>query len=278
MHVHAAPDLLGRAADDIAIASACRDAGMAGIVVKAHLESTSSRAYHTSRTVPGFRYVGGVCLNYAVGGINPAAVDASLRMGGRVVWMPSGHSRYHAKLTGVLGDWGHPDMRIYSPPGARGLTVLDENGELTADTHEVVALVAEHNAVLATSHLSPEEIVILARSARQKNVKVIMTHIKWTPECDLSLGRTLVDLGGTVEIACSTVGGYTNRLPLDEARKMIQALGPENVIIASDAGGIRHPLPHEALRVLANNLLELDLRSEDLTRMLCRNPEAMLAE
>lgn len=278
MHVHAAPDVLGRAADDIGIASACRDVGMAGIVVKAHLESTASRAYHTNHTVPDFRYVGGICLNYPVGGINPAAVDACLRLGGRIVWMPSGHSRYHASLTGALGNWGYSDMRIYCPPGARGLTVLDENGDLSADACEVVRLVAEHNAVLATSHLSPDEIVTLTRFARQQRVKVVMTHIRWTPAYDLSLGRAIVELGGTVEITASTVGGFTNRLPLDEAREMIHVFGPENVIIASDAGGIRHPLPHEALRVLANNLLERDLKVEDLTTMLCQNPQVLLAE
>lgn len=277
MHVHAAPELLGRVGDDVEIAVGCREAGMAGMVVKGHLESTSSRAYHTNRTVPGFRYIGGVCLNYPVGGINPAAVDACLRMGGRVVWMPSGHSRYHAQLNGELGNWGYADMRIYSPPGASGVTVLDDEGALTADTHEVVALIRDHNAVLATSHLSPREILVLSRHARSVGVKVVLTHVLWTPECDFELARAVVDLGGIVEIASSTVGGYTNRLPLHDAARMITELGPGNVILASDAGGVRHPRPHEALRVLANNLIECDVSSAALTQMLCSNPEQLLA-
>ena len=277
LHVHAGPDLLGRVGDDIEIATGCRDAGMAGMAVKAHLESTASRAYHTNKAVPGFRYVGGVCLNYPVGGINPAAVDVCLRLGGRVVWMPSGHSRFHAELTGELGNWGHADMQIYNPAGAKGISVLDEKGGLTRETQEVVGLVRDHDAVLATSHLSPVEIVALARYARDTGVKLVMTHIRWTPAYDLDLGKAVVELGGTVEIACSTVGGYTNRLPIAEAVAMIRTLGLPNVILASDAGGVRHPRPDEALRVLANNLIEYDLAPSELRQMVCTNPERLIA-
>lgn len=276
MHVHAGPDLLGRVGDDIEIATGCRDAGMAGMVVKAHLESTSSRAYHTNRAVQDFRYVGGICLNYPVGGINPAAVDACLRLGGRVVWMPSGHSRFHAELTGKLGNWGYSDMSIYNPGDAVGISVLDDDGKLTAATREVLSIIRDQDAILATSHLSPEEIVTLTREARSQGIKTVMTHIRWTPAYDLDLGRAVVELGGIVEIACSTVGGYTNRLPLTEAVEMIRTLGPENIILASDAGGVRHPRPHEALRVLANNLLEQGISAADLRLMLCETPARLL--
>jgi hypothetical protein len=241
------------------------------------LESTASRAYHTNKAVAGFRYVGGICLNYPVGGINPAAVDVCLRLGGRVVWMPSGHSRFHAELTGQLGNWGYSDMQIYNPAGAKGISVLDDKGDLTPETDEVVGLVRDHNAVLATSHLSPEEIVAVVRRAHEAGVKAVMTHIKWTPAYDLHLGKAVVELGGLVEIACSTVGGYTNRLPIADAVVMIRTLGPENVILASDAGGVRHPRPHEALRVLANNLVEYDVKPSELRQMLCTNPERLIA-
>lgn len=277
MHVHAGPDLLGRVGDDVEIATGCRDAGMAGMAVKAHLESTASRAYHTNKAVPGFRYVGGICLNYPVGGINPAAVDVCLRLGGRVVWMPSGHARFHAELTGELGNWGYSDMRIYNPPDAKGISVLDETGNLTREAEEVIRLVRDHDAVLATSHLSPTEIISLVRSAAAVGAKAVMTHIRWTPAYDLDLGRAVVELGGTVEIACSTVGGYTNRLPIAEAVAMIRTLGTQNVILASDAGGVRHPRPHEALRVLANNLVEYDVSANELRQMLCTNPQRLIA-
>jgi hypothetical protein len=277
LHVHAGPDVLGRVGDDLDIATGCRDAGMAGMAVKAHLESTSSRAYHTNKALPGFRYIGGICLNYPVGGINPAAVDACLRLGGRVVWMPSGHSRFHAEVTGALGNWGYSDMNIYNPSEAAGLTVLDDDGALTAAAEEVVALVRDHNALLATSHLSPQEILALAAHCRPLGVKLVVTHIRWTPQYDLDLARRAVDLGACVEIACSTVGGYTNRFPIDEVVAMINEFTPDQLVLASDAGGVRHPRPHEALRVLANNLWERGVAETALNTMVKDNPARLIA-
>lgn len=276
LHVHAGPDVLGRVADDVEIATDCRAAGMAGIAVKAHLESTASRAYHTNRAVTGFRYIGGVCLNYPVGGINPAAVDACLRLGGRVVWMPSGHSRFHAQVTGSLGNWGYSDMSIYNPADALGITVLDDEGNLTLATREVIALVHEHDALLATSHLSPDEIVAVAEACRDQATKLVVTHIRWTPEYDLELAKRAIELGATVEIAGSTVGGYTNRFPIGEVVDAIREFGPQPLIIASDAGGVRHPRPHEAIRILATNLAELGVPERELDLMLKENPARLV--
>jgi hypothetical protein len=276
MHVHSGPDLIGRVGDDFEIATRSRDGGMAGMAVKSHLESTASRAYLTNKVVPGFRYYGGVCLNFPVGGINPAAVDACLNLGGRIVWMPSSHAKYHAKLTGKLGNWGYSDMNIYSPADSAGITILAEDGELTSAAKEVVSLVREHNAVVATSHLSPEEILALSAFTKEQRVKLVFTHIMWTPEYDLALGQRVVDNGGTIEIASSVVGGYTQRMSLTKAADMISTYGAENIILASDAGGVRHPHPHEALRVLANNLIEKDVTPDALRTMLCHNPTRLL--
>lgn len=278
MHVHAGPDVFERAVDDVEVATRCRAAGMAGIAVKGHVESTASRAYHTNRQVQGFRYVGGICLNYGVGGINPAAVDASLRLGGRVVWMPSAHSRFHAESVGILGGWSYPEMRIYTPAGACGISVLDEAGRLTAATREVVALVREHDAVVGTSHLSPAEILALADYCRQLQVKVLVNHIRWLPAYDAALAERAVELGAFVEIASSTVGGYTNRFPIAEAAALIKELGPARIVVASDAGGVRHPSPHEALRVLANNLLLYGVSEADLRAMMATNPLRLVSQ
>lgn len=271
-HVHAGPDVIGRAADDVEIATKCAQAGMAGMAVKAHLESTASRAYHTNKQVPGFRYVGGICLNYSVGGINPAAVDTCLRLGGRIVWMPSAHSKHHAEATGILGGWKYADMRLYNPPGASGISAIDDEGHLTADVREVVALVKEHRATIATSHISPAEILALASHCGREGVKVVVTHIRWFRDYDEALARRATEFGAYIEIASSTVGGYTNRFPIEEASKMIHDLSPERIVLASDAGGVRHPSPHEALRVLANNLLLYDVSENELHVMMRRNP------
>jgi hypothetical protein len=282
LHVHAAPDLFERAADDVETASRCAAAGMAGMAVKAHLESTASRAYHVNAQLRGrgietFRYIGGVCLNYPVGGINPAAVDACLRSGGRIVWMPSGHSRFHAETKGTLGSWGVGDMRLYVPPGAVGLSIFDAAGALTPETREIVALVRDHRAILATSHLSPAEIVALAEYACPLGVKLVVTHLRWTPEYDLALGQAAVERGATVELAASTVGGYENRCSLADAVSIVGALEPRHMILSSDAGSPRYPVPAELLRAFCENLSQHGIADADLRLMLGENPAALIA-
>src|SRR4249920_551228 len=81
LHCHPYPDLFPRLADDFDIVRAARDAGMKAILLKCHHENTVSRAYLVQRVIPGIRVFGGIVLNYYVGGINPAAVEASLRLG-----------------------------------------------------------------------------------------------------------------------------------------------------------------------------------------------------
>lgn len=276
LHVHTAPDMFPRIGDDLTTARACAAAGMAGIAVKCHYESTANRAYLVNKQLEGFTMVGGVVLNYPVGGINPAAVHACLAVGGRVVWMPSGHSVYHAETTGALGGWGNSFMQLYNPPGATGLSVLDDEGALTAPTREVIGLIAERSALLATSHLSPQEIVAVVQEARAQGVRVVVNHVLYMPNCDLDFVERLVDLGAYVEICSVTVGGYWNRLSTADAVAIIRRVGAEHVVLASDGGGIQTPSPHESLRVLADNLLLEGIPETDLRRMTVDNPRELL--
>ncbi|MQA87016.1 MAG: hypothetical protein GEV03_20900 [Streptosporangiales bacterium] len=276
LHVHTAPDLFPRIGDDVSTAKACAAAGMAGIAVKSHYESTANRAYHVNGQVEGFTMYGGVALNYGVGGINPAAVQACLAVGGRVVWMPSGHSGYHAETTGALGGWGNSFMQLYNPPGAQGITVLTEDGKLSDYAREVIALVAEGSALLATSHLSPPEILAVLEEARKRGVRTLVNHVLYMPKCDLGFVEDLVRSGAFVEICAITVGGFWNHLSLDDVLAVVDRVGADHVVLASDGGGIQTPSPHESLRVLADNLMLRGVPENDLRRMTVTNPRELL--
>lgn len=273
MHVHAGPDLFGRTGDDLDFAYAAKSIGMAGFAVKAALESTASRAYYVNKIIDGFRMVGGIALNYAVGGINPAAVDACLRQGGRIVWGPSGHSRFHAQIKGGLGNWGHAGMKLYNPPNAEGVTVLDNSGQLTFEAKEVVQLVKEHDAILASSHFSPREIITLAKYCQEEKVKFVFTHLGWTSEYSFELGKEARAYGAIIELCAVTYGGsYTNKLGIEDCVHRIKEYGVENVILCTDAGGLRFPKPYEAFRVFAENLILKGIPDKDVYMMMSTNP------
>jgi len=77
LHTHSAPSFFDRLLDDVELAEQARAAGMRAVLYKAHEQDTTGWA--ARRAVPGIQAFGGVVLNHAVGGLNPAAVDASIR-------------------------------------------------------------------------------------------------------------------------------------------------------------------------------------------------------
>jgi hypothetical protein len=103
LHVHSSPDLFPRIADDAAMVADAARRGFAGVVMKNHFEGTASRAAIAARAVPGLRVYGGLVLNRYVGGINPHAVDAALRLGARVIWMPTLDAACHRRAFGFGG-------------------------------------------------------------------------------------------------------------------------------------------------------------------------------
>jgi hypothetical protein len=276
MHVHTAPDIFPRLGDDLAIAQGLKSAGMVGMAVKCAFQGSEVRAHLVNQMLEGFTMYGGITLNYPVGGINPTAVETSLRVGGRVVWGPSGHARHHAEVTGHLGGWGNSFMNLPVPKDATGVTVLDEDGALTDDAHEVVRLVAEHDALLATSHLGPEEALLLTDEAVKVGARVLVNHVLYIPKGDLSFVREVASRGADVEICSILIGGFWNKLTFEDVMSVIDNVGYEHVILASDGGGIQVPSPHESLRVLANNLVHADVPEKHVRHMMDANPRRLL--
>ena len=275
MHVHTGPDLFPRLGDDAEIARGCASVGMSGMAVKCHFEGTAVRAHLVNQMVPDFTMYGGITLNYPVGGINPTAVHACLALGGRVVWMPSGHSAYHAEITGTLGGWGNDFMRLRNPVGATGITVLDD-GELIDDAREVIRLVAQTSSLLATSHLSPTEILAVLDDAATVDARVLVNHVMYMPDCDYDFIEEMVRRGAMVEVCSVLVSGFWDRLKLENVVQIIERVGAEHVVLASDGGGIQTPVPHESLRVLLDNLLHAGVPEDGLRRMVVDNPRELL--
>ena len=82
LHVHSAPDLTGELRmDALDTGRHAQEAGMAGFALKSHHYPTTPMALALSRIYPGLRVAGTLCLNYEVGGLNPAAVEGVGRDG-----------------------------------------------------------------------------------------------------------------------------------------------------------------------------------------------------
>ena len=101
MHVHTNPDLRLRAYDDLELTDAAVKVGARAIVIKTHQGTTMDRAYLCNRynkIVHGdndFTMFGSITLNHPVGGLNPAAVEVALKLGAKVVWLPTQPAQHH---------------------------------------------------------------------------------------------------------------------------------------------------------------------------------------
>src|SRR5258708_4845300 len=160
-HVHSEPDVFGRSMDDIDVAVLAKCKGMRALVLKNHVTMTADRAVLVMKMVPGIEIFGGIVLNNAVGGINPAAVEWLHRMSGgrgKGVWLPTFDSDMHVKT-------------LVDPKGS-GIVVAP-NGALTPQLGDVLKIIAPENPVLATGHIHAAEVMAVVKRAREGGVKNI---------------------------------------------------------------------------------------------------------
>ena len=248
---------------------------MKAVVLKCHHENTVSRAYLVQRVIPGIRVFGGVVLNYYVGGINPAAVEAALRLGGEEVWMPTVDAGHHAVIHGGNGGYD-----IQAGGGAEGRGDLGHGQGRSAPPggEDVLELVAEHGAILGTAHLSPREIVALVREAKSCGVeKIVVTHPYFkVPNFDLDTLEEVARLGAMPEFGYCTVSPAWQYASVDKIVQSIERIGASRCLLVSDTGQRHNPMPAEALRVFAQTVFEKGIPLDAVTRMISDNPLDLL--
>jgi len=280
LHQHAAPSVFERVTDDIGLALESRQRGMRAVLLKAHEHDTTGRAALVRRQVPGIETFGGIVLNHSVGGLNPQAVDGCIKLGGRMVWMPTLSSRHHI---GFFGG-SHFGASMQARPGAGerktlpGLSVLDAHGALVPAVREILELIAAADVCLSTGHLSLGEIRVLVKEARSIGVgKILVTH----PDLALS-GISLEDQqalaadGAVLEKDIIGMMPAWQSLSLAQMVASIRSVGPAHCVLATDFGQLHHPVPPEGMRMFVQLLLEQGITPEDIRTMVAENPARLL--
>lgn len=278
LHQHAAPSLFERVTDDIGLAMEARARGMRGVLLKAHEQDTTGRAALVRRQVPGVEAFGGIVLNHHTGGLNPAAVDNSIKLGCRMVWMPTLSAQHHIDHFGGSHFGKAMKGRTETRTVTRGIRVLDERGELEPQAREILELIAAAGICLSTGHLSPREIHVLVREARRAGVtRILVTH----PDLALS-GLSLADQqalaaeGAILEKDIIVMMPAWQSLNLEQMTTSIRELGPRHCVLATDFGQLHHPMPAEGLRMFVQMLLEQGIDPEDIRTMIVENPARLL--
>jgi hypothetical protein len=279
LHIHTSPDIFERIADDVETAAVCRDAGMRAIVFKSHADTTMLRAYHTMRQVEGIKVFGGIALNLQAGGINPAAVDAALKLGAVQIWMPSYHSLAHYLETGKMGSYGHQSSAAAASYPIKPITILDENGQLIPEVFPIIEMVKKYDVILGTSHLGIDEGLKLIAAAREAGCrKVVLTHPFFAPpSCSIEQIKQAVDMGAFVEFcAGNALSPIPKSIPIDLYKEAIDAVGSKQLVISSDTGQPRKTLAPETMRMFGQTLVYKGVAEKDVEAMLCHNYDKLL--
>jgi len=274
LHFHATPDLHDRLLDEVEIARDARDAGMRAVLSKAHYGINASRMYYVGRAVPGIHTFGGVVLNPAVGGLNPSAAEAAIAFGGKEVWMPSIFSDAHIRH--FKGTYGTMPGRVKWPE--KGITILDQKGNLLPAVKEILDMIAKANIILGTSHCSAEESRVLIDEAFRRGVKkILVTHPhNEVPDLSLEVQVEFAKKGAYLEHCFLPTTPLFFNARLKDVIEVIRKAGPERCVLATDFGQVFNPSPVEGLRMFILGLMNQGITREEIDIMVRKNPAKLL--
>jgi hypothetical protein len=276
-HVHISPDVVERKIDDLGLARRMRDLDLAGFCMKSHYTSTAERASTVRAAVPEIDALGSIVLNRAVGGMNPLAVEVAGREGARIVWLPTvdsvneSHER-DAPPGGKVPVWVKLQLELRAvgieiPP----VPVLDEDGKPLPETREVLETIARHQMVLATGHLSGEEIFVVVEAAVEAGIEtIVVTHPEF-PSQDLGLAaqRELVERGALLERCFTTP--HTGKVSWERWLEAIRATGPANSVLSTDLGQTFNPAAEDGMGLMVDRLLEAGFDEKEIKTMAVTN-------
>jgi len=278
LHVHLDPDVIRRRIDDVELARRCRQTGQAGFVLKSHYVPTAERAALVRAAVPGVEVLGSITLNASVGGMNPLAVEIAAREGARTVWLPTvdavnetaGHEA--PKPGQNLPAWAKMQHELRSQGmQVRPVPVVDDSGRVLPETRAVLERVAHHQLVLATGHLSRDEIFAVVEAAFDAGVEqVVVTHPEFpsqslSEEDQLALARK----GAFLERCFTTP--HTNKVSWEVWLSRTRAVGPERNVVSTDLGQPDNPAPEDGLALAADRLLAGGFSEEEVLTMTLKN-------
>jgi hypothetical protein len=301
MHVHTAPDVAPRKTDDLGLAKEASEAGMGGFIIKSHLGSSVERAYLLNQLMPGIRIFGSVVLNFTIGGLNPFAVDAYVRLGAKEIWMPTLSAQYmldyqkaHIPLeTRMAFNKAHggasppPSMEVQ--PGdpwpwsknGKGITIFDENGKIIPAVWTILEILATSETILGTAHLSVPETHALVDAAVQMGVKrILLTHPEYMAALSLDDQLALRKKGVFFERCLVCITDVTKALggplPFSTIANNIRAVGVESTVLGTDFGQAKNISPVSAMEDYLNRLRQEGFKESEIETMAVKTPRALL--
>lgn len=262
--------------DEIAIA---RGAGMTGLVLKSHMWPTVGRAYQLKQRVPGIEIIPSITLNYAVGGLNPLAIEAAGRQGAKMLFMPTWSAEHDIERGGMSNHLKHfLDRAEIDLKPSKGIRLTGPDGKLKSITKECLDVARQFQMVVCSAHVSPAESIALADGAKEYGIdEVIFSH----PDSG-SVGakreeiRDMVQLGAVCEFCALGCLPMFQRIHPSEFVDILGEISAEKAILTTDYFFEWAPPASETLRMLIGTFLDLGVTEADVRKMVRDTPARVL--
>ena len=273
MHVHIGPESrLKRRQDSWQLARTARDIGLRAIVLKNREYGTVALAQLVQELVPEVLTFGSITLDNEAGGLNPGAVLAWVSLGAKVVWMPTATA---ANSKGKV-----LRSRSLDLPG-EGQHVLNSHGKLRPEVKEIIQIVKDHDVVLGTGHLAPQEVFALVEETIKAGLKkVVVTHVLQDQLMDVILTNAeivrLAEMGVFIEYSYWTCENNISKLAPALLVESMKLVGAEYCIMTTDFGQIDNPPAPEGMRAFIRAMLQGGIEEKEIETMVKKNPARLL--
>lgn len=282
LHCHSGPSVMDRRIDHLEVMREAHAVGMKALLLKDHYYSATPVTQLLNKHFGdlGVVMLSGVPLNNSVGGFNRFAVDHGIKLGARLVWMPTfsakNHIDHHNKDKDFDKKFPTTKERMLAP---EPLTVIDGAGALKDEVKFIVDLIAEADIILSAGHLHISEIWPLFDYAKAAGVaRLLVNHPSYLLEASLADMSQLVAMGAYLEhsVCMFIPESKFHFYQPDELDRMIGAAGVERTILGSDLGQTGNPTPVEGFRTVIATCLDLGYGEDDIRKMISGNASALL--
>jgi len=276
LHCHSGPAAMPRILGHTEAFRMAEEAGFKALLYKDHYYVGMPHCAVLKDIYPDSKVelFSGVALNNASGGINPHAVDHSIKLGGKIVWFPTFAAKNHIE---AYASKSFPKTaKPMLPPIP--LTVLDANGKLIDEAKQICDLIAEGDVILAGGHLNVPELFALFEEARKRGVKKLMVnHPSYIVGCSDDDIRGLVELGAYMEHSiCMFIPGRAKQHETADLIHMMEVAGVDRTILGSDLGLTQAPKPVDGYRMIVSDLLDHQVSKDDIRKITSTNASILL--
>lgn len=285
LHVHIGPEIIPRKFTLHNLISYEKDR-LRGVGIKNHFFPTIAMGgLPIQNKEERLIVINSVVLNHYVGGFNPNIVRASAELSERpiIVWFPTLHTEkfLRSQETEIPEEWIDPKLRkkvkLRQSKDVKPLDILDSEGGITTEVKEVLNVIREQGAILATGHLSWQDSYKLVKFASNELGirKIIITHpIYQKIDMPISIQKELIQLGALIEHCYSMYS--IDRIPIQKIAEQIKEVGANNCILSSDVGQVFSKSPSESLADFISLLLDAGITENEIKIMLVTNPRKLI--